>query len=190
MVGTDDGLQSAALRVSANGAALMCALVGALIERTWPGVHAIIDPGTGEALAGEVLVRNASNGRTLSVFHHLTPSAIRDRLAHADASAVAVDAPLSDLERGLAALRCGPPFVSAAILTALAEDDCTGHASLTRRERDVLALVVSGYSNREMAALLHISPNTVRTHLQSVSTRLGVSSRGKLAARATELGLA
>ena len=50
-------------------------------------------------------------------------------------------------------------------------------------------LVAQGLSNGEIAERLVISTHTVRTHLQSISGRLGVSSRGKLAARVHELGL-
>ena len=53
---------------------------------------------------------------------------------------------------------------------------------LTARERDVLKLLVDGHSNREIAGRLFVSPNTVRSHLQSISTKLGISSRAKLAA--------
>jgi ATP/maltotriose-dependent transcriptional regulator MalT len=50
-------------------------------------------------------------------------------------------------------------------------------AGLTRREREVLALVAAGKSNREIAEELVISPHTVRRHLQNTFTKLGVSSR-------------
>jgi DNA-binding NarL/FixJ family response regulator len=49
-------------------------------------------------------------------------------------------------------------------------------ASLTRRERDVLFLLVEGSGRREIAERLRLSANTVRTHLHSLMVKLGVHS--------------
>ena len=48
---------------------------------------------------------------------------------------------------------------------------------LTQREREVLALLARGTTSAEMARRLSISPNTLRTHVQSVLTKLQVHSR-------------
>lgn len=48
---------------------------------------------------------------------------------------------------------------------------------LTPREREVLQLLVEGASGQSIARSLGISPNTVRTHVQNVLTKLQVSSR-------------
>jgi DNA-binding NarL/FixJ family response regulator len=47
---------------------------------------------------------------------------------------------------------------------------------LTRRERDVLACLVEGLSRPEVATRLQLSTNTVRTHVQSILSKLGVNS--------------
>jgi DNA-binding NarL/FixJ family response regulator len=47
---------------------------------------------------------------------------------------------------------------------------------LTPREREVLACLVDGLGRAEIADRLHVSANTVRTHVQSILTKLGVSS--------------
>jgi DNA-binding NarL/FixJ family response regulator len=49
-------------------------------------------------------------------------------------------------------------------------------AALTPREREVLVCLAAGTGRREMAAYLHISPNTARTHLQNLMAKLGVHS--------------
>lgn len=48
---------------------------------------------------------------------------------------------------------------------------------LTDRECELLALLVSGQSNKEMARTLGISPNTVKTHLARVYEKLEVQNR-------------
>jgi DNA-binding NarL/FixJ family response regulator len=50
-------------------------------------------------------------------------------------------------------------------------------ASLTRREREILALLVEGVTGAVMAERLFLSPHTVRTHVQNVMSKLQVHSR-------------
>ncbi|MBO0823055.1 MAG: response regulator transcription factor [Actinobacteria bacterium] len=57
-------------------------------------------------------------------------------------------------------------------------------ASLTRRERDVLFLLVEGAGRKEIAERLQLSANTVRTHLHSLMVKFGVHSTLEVVARA------
>jgi DNA-binding CsgD family transcriptional regulator/tetratricopeptide (TPR) repeat protein len=61
---------------------------------------------------------------------------------------------------------------------------------LTAREREILARVVAGESNRDIATALFISPKTVSVHVSSLLRKFGVSGRGDLSAamQAGELG--
>jgi NarL family two-component system response regulator LiaR len=52
-------------------------------------------------------------------------------------------------------------------------------ADLTRREQEVLALLVKGMSNPEIAGRLVISRSTVKVHISSILSKLGVASRGE-----------
>ncbi|HEX7003179.1 MAG TPA: response regulator transcription factor [Trueperaceae bacterium] len=61
---------------------------------------------------------------------------------------------------------------------------------LTPRERDVLALLVQGLSNKQMARELDLSPETVKDYLNGVYRKLEVRDRLAAAQRARELGLA
>ena len=54
---------------------------------------------------------------------------------------------------------------------------------MTQAERRVLELLVRGLSNREIAAELHLSVNTIQTHLAHAYEKLGVRNRGQLLAR-------
>lgn len=60
---------------------------------------------------------------------------------------------------------------------------------LTRREREVLALLAAGASNMVIAERLDISVNTVRSHVQAVLGKLGAERRVAAVARAGVLGL-
>jgi DNA-binding NarL/FixJ family response regulator len=56
------------------------------------------------------------------------------------------------------------------------EEDGEMLAALTRREREVLVCLAEGTGRLDMAEHLHMSPNTVRTHLQNLMSKLGVHS--------------
>jgi DNA-binding CsgD family transcriptional regulator len=60
-------------------------------------------------------------------------------------------------------------------------------AELTRREREVLLLLVARYTDREIAAALCISQRTASTHVARILAKLGVGSRREAAALAFDL---
>jgi len=60
---------------------------------------------------------------------------------------------------------------------------------LTQRERAVAALIARGKSNREIADALVVAPHTIETHVSSILSKLGFTSRTQIAVWATEKGL-
>ncbi len=62
-------------------------------------------------------------------------------------------------------------------------------AHLTARERQILELVASGLSNAAIAARLHVSVNTVASHLKHLYTKLRISSRSQATAYALSHGI-
>jgi DNA-binding NarL/FixJ family response regulator len=64
-----------------------------------------------------------------------------------------------------------------------------GLAELTAREREVLVEVGSGLSNPEIAALLHISEATVKTHVGHIMAKLSLRDRIQAVVYAYETGL-
>ena len=63
-------------------------------------------------------------------------------------------------------------------------------AGLTTREAEVLALVASGRTNKDIASALHLSERTVARHLSNIFTKIGVNSRTAATAFAFEQDLA
>lgn len=60
---------------------------------------------------------------------------------------------------------------------------------LSERELEVLAELAVGHSNKEIAARLHVSPNTVKTHVARLFEKLEASRRTEAIRKARELGL-
>src|SRR5262249_24050702 len=67
---------------------------------------------------------------------------------------------------------------------AFGEDPLAPRQMLTPRERDVLSVLITGMSVREIASSLSRSPHTVHDYVKSLHRKLSASSRGGLVARA------
>jgi two-component system, NarL family, response regulator LiaR len=96
------------------------------------------------------------------------------------------------VDRGEALLH---PAVAARVLRELAAPDGAParaelHASLTPREREVLALVARGRANKAIALHLGVAEKTVKTHVGNILAKLGLSDRTQAALYAVREGLA
>ena len=78
----------------------------------------------------------------------------------------------------------GAPLWAAKVSSELSTMTAPARANgLTCTERRVAALVTQGHTNREVAAAMFVTENTVQTHLRHIFQKLGVRSRTELAAR-------
>jgi two-component system, NarL family, nitrate/nitrite response regulator NarL len=77
----------------------------------------------------------------------------------------------------------GPPAVADLVdaIVLKPADHRPSKATLTSRELDIVAAIVDGASNREIAEQFKLSPQTVKNHLSSIFDKLGVSNRLELA---------
>ncbi len=102
----------------------------------------------------------------------------------------------SELLNAIHVVSQGHMYVDPALTRALFKD-LSPHAAppqatteaLTPREMDVLRLLARGYTNRQIAQELNISPRTVEGHRSSLISKLGFSGRVELMNYAEELGL-
>lgn len=62
-------------------------------------------------------------------------------------------------------------------------------SALSPRERQVLGLLATGATNREIAEKLHLSPHTIKEHTSGLYRKLGVRNRAEAVQRAERLGL-
>jgi two-component system, NarL family, response regulator LiaR len=102
----------------------------------------------------------------------------------------------AELARALRAAHAGEaiidPTVAARLVSALADGPRTARDErdrLTRREREVLELIVRGRSNKRIAFELGIAEKTVKAHVGHVLAKLGVTDRTQAALLAVREGL-
>jgi DNA-binding NarL/FixJ family response regulator len=103
------------------------------------------------------------------------------------------DSPLQMLRRCIRVVREGQIWISNADLLHLMEvftaaapvrfRGATEQGLLTRREKEIVMLVVQGRTNREIAGEAHLSEHTVKNYLWRIFDKLGVSSRAELIVR-------
>ena len=109
------------------------------------------------------------------------------------------DCPLSELIEAARAVSRGETLIPKSMLGPLLgklirrrrqqDEALTALDRLTRREREILALLAQGADNQSIAQELVISPETARTHIQKILGKLGVHSRLEAAAFVVRNGL-
>lgn len=109
------------------------------------------------------------------------------------------DCSADELRQAVTAAAAGrsllPPSIASRLLDEFAlmarrtEHAQEGIGALSRREREVLALVAEGLNNRAIAERLFISENTVKNHVRNIHEKLGVHTRMEAVVRAVREGL-
>ncbi|QIY64725.1 response regulator [Streptomyces sp. RPA4-2] len=147
--------------------------------------------GNGVAAIAE-LTRRGARARILVLTTYDTDS---DTLPAIEAGATGYllkDAPRDELFTAVRAAAEGRTVLSPAVasrLVSAVRTPTTVQDSLSGREREVLALVAKGTSNREIARVLFISEATVKTHLTHLYAKLGVNDRAAAVAVGYDRGI-
>lgn len=100
-------------------------------------------------------------------------------------------APQAEIVAGIRSVAAGQSALSPQVAVRLVERMRRPEpaVALTARERDVLRLVATGHSNKQVALALGIGESTVKTHLLKVFDKLGVADRTRAVTLAMERGL-
>lgn len=150
-------------------------------------------PGGGGVDAIRELSRRGARARVLVLTTYDTDS---DTLPAIEAGATGYllkDAPREELFTAVRAAAQGrtvlSPAVASRLVSAVRTPAAPGNEPLSAREREVLALVAKGTSNREIARELFISEATVKTHLTHIFGKLGAKDRAAAVAVGYDRGI-
>ncbi|WP_165400234.1 ATP-binding protein [Motilibacter rhizosphaerae] len=164
-------------------ATALAELAGAAAVDEWRGAVALWDEGEDRETVAYASLRLAQ--AALAAGDRATATAALARCRER-ATALGYAPLLRRAEEVAAAFRLAPAAGAAGAVDAA---DPLIRLGLTEREREVLALVAAGRSNREIGEALFISAKTVSVHVSNLLAKLGVSSRGEAAALAHRLQL-
>ena len=161
-----------------NGAEAM-----ALLARYQPHV-ALVDLFVGQESGAEISERlraesPSTNVLLISGAGRINPNAAR---AAGAAGFISKDSPAAEIARAIRMVGLGRTVFRS-------QGSAASGPTLTEREREVLDLVGSGATNREIAEQLFLSPHTVKEHTSSLYRKLSVRNRAEAVQKAQRLGL-
>jgi DNA-binding NarL/FixJ family response regulator len=154
-----------------------------LLDLKLPGMDGI-------AVLGELTARG-DHGRVLVLTSVTEPASAAAAVRAGAAGVLYKDVDPDALVRAIRAVHDGHLLLApeaAGTLLRSANRSARGFDTLTAREREVLAELAKGRSNREIARALHVSEKTVKAHVSSVLGKLGVQDRTQAALFAVRHG--
>jgi two-component system, NarL family, nitrate/nitrite response regulator NarL len=180
------------LELAARAASGDEALAAARAERPDLAVLDVQMPGLNGLEVLEAMKRDALPTRVLFVTGTVDPAVAYDLVQAGAAGVLEKDATPDMIADALLRIAGGEtvlaPSVQGALITGV-QARREPAPSLSPREHDVLRGLARGLSGPQIAAELHVSPSTVKTHLQRLYERLGVSDRAAAVAEGMRRGL-
>ncbi len=148
-----------------------------LLDLKLPGMDGI-------AVLGELAARGIVT-RVLVLTSATEPAAASLAMRRGAAGVLYKDVDPDALVHGIRSVHDGnvllSPDAAGALVRSAGGTPDSGIDSLTIREREVLAEIAKGRSNREIARVLHVTEKTVKAHVSSVLAKLGVQDRTQAA---------
>jgi len=151
-------------------------------------------PDQGGLAVGTMILERCPGAKVVALTALSDPRAVQEALRAGFHGYLTKDTPVARFANALRSILDGQVVVPHRLGPASARVSGTSDGGflaeqLTPRERDVLALLVQGAGSDAIASGLGISPNTVRTHVQSILTKLQVHSRLEAATFAVRHGV-
>lgn len=125
--------------------------------------------------------------RIIVLAEHAGDAEIAKALKKGAAGYICKDISPGDLVDAIRTVAAGRKYIPDDIARILSEH--VGKEELTPAESNVLRMVVGGMSNKEIAFALDVSENTVKTHVQNIFAKIGVSDRTSATMTAIKRGL-
>lgn len=151
-------------------------------------------PGMDGAQVAAAVLREELPTRVLLLSAHDEAAIVYSALRDGAAGFLSKDSSRSELIESVLSCARGRDVVAPQLAAGLAGEirrnrESSTTPALSPREREVLALIAQGRSIPAMAAELFLAPSTVKTHVQRLYEKLGVSDRGAVVAEAMRRGL-
>lgn len=144
-------------------------------------------PGMTGAIATRKMAEVAPNTAVLILSMHSEPNYVRNSLDAGARGYLLKNALDLELVEAIQKVAAGNIVLDSS-LSAVAESN-EKPATLTPRELEVLQLIVLGKSNKEVAAILGVSPNTVAVHRANIMQTLSIHNTAELVVHAIRTGL-
>jgi NarL family two-component system response regulator LiaR len=146
-------------------------------------------PGMDGVAATQALKHKCPNAQVLVLTSFQESHYVREALKAGAIGYLLKDVAIDELAQAVRSANAGQSTLHRAATAALIQPpsvrpDLT--EELTERQREVLALVVQGYSNQEIANKLYVSLATVRFHVSTILAKLGAANRAEAAAMAVK----
>jgi len=137
--------------------------------------------------------------RTIVLTMHDDQALVRAVLAAGGAGYVVKSSAADELISAIRAVHEGRSYLNVSLADGELRNVLTGSSAsglapqpynpLSRRENEVLTLLVKGFSYKEIASQLHLSVKTVGSHRAHIGEKLGIKSRAELMRYATAMGI-
>ncbi|MEB2847873.1 response regulator [Rhizobiales bacterium RZME27] len=139
----------------------------------------------------ELFRENLPQTKILMLSMHDSKEYISTSVLHGASGYILKDVSTDEIISAIEAVAAGGTYFSSGVSAALLDKkDNAASSLLTTREHDVLLLIASGRSNRDIAQALAISEATAETHRKKVKKKLGITTTAGLVRFAIDNGLA
>jgi two-component system, NarL family, response regulator len=129
----------------------------------------------------------APKAKIIILAAHAGDAEIKNSLQRGASGYVLKDVSADELIKAIQTVYGGKKYIPSNIAGILSEN--LGMEELTPSERKILELIVEGQPNKEIAANLNVTENTVKTHVKNILSKLGVDDRTAAATSAIKRGI-